>query len=74
VIVYLNRESYTAGDFSASGVHALQPFINQVVGDIEMPQGGSSVWDAWAEDAGEERLVPYHDGQKRADWSPGIGK
>jgi N-acetylated-alpha-linked acidic dipeptidase len=63
VVVYLNRESYTAGDFGASGVHALQPFINQVVRDIEMPEGGASVWDAWAEDAGEERLVPYRDGQ-----------
>jgi N-acetylated-alpha-linked acidic dipeptidase len=63
VVVYLNRESYAAGDFGASGVHALQPFINEVVRDIEMPEGGSSVWDAWAEDVGEERLIPYRDGQ-----------
>jgi N-acetylated-alpha-linked acidic dipeptidase len=59
VIVYLNRESYTAGSFGASGVHALQPFINQVVHDIEMPEGGESVWDSWSENAGERRMVSH---------------
>jgi N-acetylated-alpha-linked acidic dipeptidase len=61
VVVYLNRESYTAGDFSASGVHALQPFINQVVRDIEVPEGGGSVWDAWSKNAGERRMVSHRD-------------
>ncbi len=57
LVVYLNRESYTAGDFDASGVHSLQPFINQVAGSVQMPRGGQTVWEAWAEHAGEERRV-----------------
>ena len=57
LVVYLNRESYTAGNFGASGVHSLQRFINQVVGDVKMPQGDRSVWESWAENAGAGRII-----------------
>jgi N-acetylated-alpha-linked acidic dipeptidase len=59
MVVYLNRESYTAGNFDAAGVHSLQPFINEVVHDVRMPKGDRSVWESWAENAGEDRLVSY---------------
>ncbi len=59
MVVYLNRESYTAGNFNAAGVHSLQPFINEVVHDVQMPKGGQSVWESWAENAGKDHLVPH---------------
>ncbi len=47
VVVYVNRESYTAGPFSASGSHALQPLVNDVARRISAPGGEGSVYDAW---------------------------
>lgn len=64
LIVYLNRESYTAGDFEASGVHSLQPFINQVVQDVLMPDNDKTVWEAWSEDQGEELWVEHGGGRQ----------
>jgi len=63
LVVYLNRESYTAGDFDASGVHSLQPFVNQVTRDVPVPEGEGSVWEAWSADAGDDGVVEW-DGRK----------
>lgn len=58
MVVYLNRESYTAGDFDADGVHSLQPFMSAVAADVEMPgRPGTSVLEAWVESAGEDRRL-----------------
>lgn len=51
LILYLNRESYTAGDFSADGVHSLQPVVNSITRTARMPDGQRTVYDAWAADA-----------------------
>ena len=47
MIVYINRESYTAGGWSAGGNHSLQPFIIETSRDAPHPDGGS-LYDAWA--------------------------
>jgi len=60
LVVYLNRESYTAGSFGASGVHSLQPFINQVTRAVEMPGGERTVHQAWRADAGEDGVVEWY--------------
>ena len=60
VVVYLNRESYTAGNFSASGVHSLQPFINQLTKDINMPGSQGTVYDSWKENSNENRLIKHN--------------
>ncbi len=60
MVVYLNRESYTAGSFGASGVHSLQPFINQVTRLVMMPDGGRTVHEAWAADADEAGTVEWY--------------
>jgi N-acetylated-alpha-linked acidic dipeptidase len=61
MIVYLNRESYTAGGFSASGVHSLQPFMNQVARGVRIPGDDISVYEDWVKDSGERRLVMHAD-------------
>lgn len=57
LVVYLNRESYTAGDFEAGGVHSLQPFINQIARAVRMPDGQRSIYDAWRSTAGPAQLL-----------------
>nr|MDP2497371.1 M28 family peptidase [Candidatus Palauibacterales bacterium] len=37
LVAYLNRESYTAGDFEAGGVHSLEPFVNGIARTVQMP-------------------------------------
>jgi len=48
LVVYLNRESYTAGDFSADGVHSLQPLVNAVTQAVRLPDDRRTVHQAWA--------------------------
>ena len=57
VIIYLNRESYTAGNFSAAGVHSLQPFINQLSKDVDMPFSKGTVHDSWIANSNESHLI-----------------
>lgn len=57
IIVYLNRESYTAGDFSAGGVHSLQPFINELTKSVNMPNARETVYDSWKARSGKGRLI-----------------
>jgi len=57
VIIYLNRESYTAGNFSAAGVHSLQPFINQLSKHINMPFTKGTVHDSWIANSNERHLI-----------------
>ena len=57
VIIYLNRESYTAGNFSAAGVHSLQPFINQLSKDIDMPFNKGTVHDSWIANSNESHQI-----------------
>ena len=59
LIVYLNRESYTAGDFGAGGVHSLQPFINAITREVYMPGDSLTIYEAWKKKAKENRLVTY---------------
>jgi N-acetylated-alpha-linked acidic dipeptidase len=63
LIAYLNRESYTAGAFSAGGVHSLQPFINELTRSVRMPDDQQSVWEDWAGRRSEESLIE-HEGDK----------
>jgi N-acetylated-alpha-linked acidic dipeptidase len=64
LVVYLNRESYTAGDFSASGSHALQPVVNSVTRAVEMPDARRTIFAAWRADAPAARLVHAPDGEE----------
>ena len=64
LIVYLNRESYTAGPFSASGSHALQPVVNSVTRAVEMPDGRQTIYASWRADAPLARLVHAGDGEE----------
>ncbi|MFQ6046642.1 MAG: transferrin receptor-like dimerization domain-containing protein, partial [Gemmatimonadales bacterium] len=57
LVTYLNRESYTAGDFGASGVHSLQPFVNEIARLVLMPEGGQTVFQSWKERAAPAGLV-----------------
>lgn len=57
LVVYLNRESYSAGGFDASGVHSLQPFVNQITRAVRMPGGDRSIFDAWRAGAGLADVV-----------------
>ncbi len=50
MIAYLNRESYTAGNFSAGGVHSLQPFVSEVTRSVRMPDDRESVFEHWSND------------------------
>jgi N-acetylated-alpha-linked acidic dipeptidase len=64
VILYLNRESYTAGDFSASGVHSLQPVVNSVTRAVQMPDGKRTIFDAWAADARPANILDLPAGRQ----------
>ncbi|MFQ5674507.1 MAG: transferrin receptor-like dimerization domain-containing protein [bacterium] len=57
VIVYLNRESYTAGNFSAGGVHSLQPFINEITRRIGLPADTVSIFESWRKRAAPNRML-----------------
>ena len=64
VVVYVNRESYHEGDFSASGSHALQPLMNDVTRKVLFPRDPSTtVYGNWrgkaesSEDNGVSGLV-----------------
>ena len=47
MVVYINRESYTAGRWGASANHSLQPFIVETSRDAPHPEA-VSLYDAWA--------------------------
>ncbi|WP_414586579.1 transferrin receptor-like dimerization domain-containing protein [Scytonema sp. PCC 10023] len=49
VVVYLNREFYIAADFNASGVASLQPLLNQITKEVQMPDSDKSIFEAWRE-------------------------
>lgn len=59
LVVYLNRESYTAGNFSAGGVHSLQPFINEVTQAVQMPSGEVTIYDAWLKRAEGRTIIDF---------------
>ncbi len=44
--VYINTDSNGAGDFGASGSHALEPFINEVLRDVRAPHSEVSLLTA----------------------------
>jgi N-acetylated-alpha-linked acidic dipeptidase len=54
LVVYLNREVYSAGDFRAAGVHSLQPLINEITREVQMPNSDKTVFTAWMEKAEEK--------------------
>lgn len=58
IVVYLNRESYTAGNFSAGGVHSLQPFVNEITREVMAPGDSLTIHEAWRKRTRKERLVP----------------
>jgi N-acetylated-alpha-linked acidic dipeptidase len=47
MVAYINRESYTAGDWSASGNHSLERFVIETSRDAVHPQA-PSLYDAWS--------------------------
>ena len=47
VVAYVNRESYTAGPFSAAGSHAFQPLVNDVLRQVSSPEAEGSIYDDW---------------------------
>jgi N-acetylated-alpha-linked acidic dipeptidase len=47
-VLYINRESYTAGRFGASGSHSLVPFIYGATQSVKDPgDPESTIYDAW---------------------------
>jgi len=61
MIVYLNRESYTAGNFSAGGGHALQPFINEVTQAVQMPGHEGTVFQSWLKKSRDNNIIDFKD-------------
>lgn len=51
LVAYLNRESYTAGDFEAGGVHSLEPFLNGIARTVQMPDTAATIHDHWTSTA-----------------------
>lgn len=47
MVAYINRESYTAGDWSASGNHSLERFVLETSRDAGHPEA-PSLYDAWS--------------------------
>jgi N-acetylated-alpha-linked acidic dipeptidase len=47
MVAYINRESYTAGDWSASGNHSLQRFVTETSRDAAHPEA-ATLYDAWS--------------------------
>ena len=64
LIVYLNRESYTAGPFQAGGSHALELFINEVTQAVPAPEGSGTVWNFWKARTTAQRLVRTARGER----------
>ena len=46
LVVYINRESYTAGNWSASGNHSLERFVIETSRDAPHPES-ATLFDAW---------------------------
>ena len=60
VVLYINRESYTAGPFRASGSHALQPLVNDVARTVRSPADPEqAVYDGWLTGADEDGVVDH---------------
>ncbi|MCH6559844.1 M28 family peptidase, partial [candidate division KSB1 bacterium] len=57
MVVYLNRESYTAGDFSAAGSHSLQPFINEITREVRVPGDSLTIHESWSKQFDETKFV-----------------
>lgn len=57
MVVYLNRESYTAGDFSAAGSHSLQPFINEITREVRVPGDSLTIHESWSKRFDATELV-----------------
>jgi N-acetylated-alpha-linked acidic dipeptidase len=53
LVVYLNRESYTAGPFNSSGVHSLQPLVSEIARLAPMPGDTQTVYRSWLRRRGE---------------------
>jgi N-acetylated-alpha-linked acidic dipeptidase len=53
LVVYLNRESYTAGPFNSSGVHSLQPLVSEIARLAPMPGDTQTVYRTWLRRRGE---------------------
>lgn len=47
MVAYINRESYTAGDWSASGNHSLERFVIETARDASHPEA-VTLYDAWS--------------------------
>lgn len=47
MVAYINRESYTAGDWSASGNHSLERFVIETSRDAAHPNA-PTLYDAWS--------------------------
>jgi len=56
LVVYLNRESYTAGNFHAGGVHSLEPFVNELTRFVNIPGADSSIFQTWLAKASPKRI------------------
>jgi N-acetylated-alpha-linked acidic dipeptidase len=50
MVAYINRESYTAGDWSASGNHSLERFVIETSRDAAHPEA-SNLYAAWSAQA-----------------------
>lgn len=62
MVVYINRESYTAGGWGASGNHSLERFVVESTRDAAHPSG-KSLYEAWrAQEGGPVNLSPLGSG------------
>lgn len=62
MVLYINRESYTAGRWGASGNHSLEQFVIETTRDAAHPSG-TSLYEAWrAEEGGPVSLSPLGSG------------
>jgi N-acetylated-alpha-linked acidic dipeptidase len=51
MVIYINRESYTAGNWSASGNHSIEAFVIETARDAPHPSG-KSLYEAWGAQRG----------------------
>jgi N-acetylated-alpha-linked acidic dipeptidase len=51
MVIYINRESYTAGNWSASGNHSIEQFVTETARDAPHPSG-KSLYEAWGAQRG----------------------
>lgn len=62
MVIYINRESYTAGNWRASGNHSLERFVIETSRDAPHPSG-TSLYEAWAaQRPGPIRIRPLGSG------------